>query len=543
MRFRPTEALLATGALLALLICAGGTPAAVTDTEAASATEAGDVSIQIDAHGSGPAVNPRMLGSNVQWVYGGDNLLTANTIDFDPAMLRLVEAMGPRLLRYPGGDQSDLYDWRKGIGPLESRGTNLHAVTHLKEITYMGSGEVLALGARVGAEALFTVNVVLGTAADAAAWVRQTNVTRLHDARGELLPKVPLWEIGNEPYLPNPDGTHPDTCQVEPATYAARINAFVPAMRAVDPTIKIGIALANDRQNGIQVVSPGCRGFAAKVLAGLTERVDFVSIHDAYLPYDPSGRDHPASEEYVAAMASTQTVQADLTAMRALLQQYPKFRSLPFAVTEYNALFNLRAGSAYLHSMASPMGALYVADLLRLLANRDDILMANSWSLTANDHWGAIHAATANGGPYARPDFEVFRLFGVALNGVRLSATVRSPTFDAPDLGFSAAAHGLAVVTTLVTMVTPTSGRQTMQVLVINKDYLATHLAAIEVANAGIANAHISMLTAHHVLETDDLPGSFERTDSDLAVAKLAALPLPPHSVTLLTLTLEPSVP
>jgi alpha-N-arabinofuranosidase len=497
----------------------------------------------VDAGTSGPAVNRQVLGSNVQWVDGGDNLLAYQTINFDPAMQQLVNTMNPTVLRYPGGAQSDLYDWTRGLGPLSARGTNLQAVSNTPQITYMGSGELLALGATLGAAALFTVNVVNGTAAEAAAWVQQTNVTRLRDATGAVLPKVNYWEIGNEPYLPNPDGSNPNTCLVDATTYVSRVNAFAHAMRAVDPGIKIGIALANDVQNGIQVVSPGCRGFAATVLKGLTEPVDFISVHDAYLPYDPTGKDHPASDEFHAAMASTLSVQTDLANMRALLQPFPQVAGLPFALTEYNAVFSFNSSSAYYYSMASPMGALYVADTMRLLAARDDILMANSWSLSGNDHWGAIHSPTNSGGPYGRPDYEVFRLFGETLQGVRMTASVLSPTFSAPDLGFSSAASGVPLVAVFVTKATSATGSQTLRVFMINKDYTTAHTAAFSIANGGSVSAvQFSQLTAANVLESDDLPNSLVRTDAALPAAT-ASVTLPAHSIALLTVQLAPKSP
>ncbi len=529
----------------ALVTAACGSQAPVSSGSAAPAPGGSsvDTRIEFDAAGSGTAVNPQVLGSNVQWVWGGDNLLVWQTLDFDPAMLELVQTMHPSVLRYPGGDQSDVYDWRSGVGPGAGRGPNRMAPSRETQITYMGSGELLALADRLNAAPLFTVNVIGGSANDAADWVRQTNVTGLFGSSGQRLPKVLYWEIGNEPYLPNPDGSAPDRCQLAPAVYAARINAFASAMRAVDPSIKIGIALANDRLNGMAFVSPGCRGFSSTVLENLTTRIDFISVHDAYLPYDPAGRDHPAADEFSAAMASVASVQADLAALRALLQRFPSVARLPFALTEFNASFNLNPASAFVHSMASPMGALYVADVLCMLAGRDDILMANTWSLSANDHWGAIHAATAAGGPYGRPTYEVFRLFHETLRGVRLPADVTSPTFTAPALGFSRAASGLPVVAALMTRSTADTGRVTLRVLLLNKDYRAAHVAALDVSHAAIAAVHVTRLTAADVLADDDSPGLFQRTESDAQAATLAALPLPAHSITLLSLSLAAPPP
>lgn len=516
---------------------AAAAAAGATANRCAHAGPTVDVCIRIDASAPGTAVNRRVLGSNVQWVDGGDDLLRAGTVEFDPVMQSLVTRMNPTVLRYPGGEQSDGYHFAAGLGPPAARRPNPQVPGTHTQITYMGSAEVLAQSRALGAATVFTVNVVTGTAAEAAAWVRETNVTGLHDADGHTLPKVEYWEIGNEPYLPSPDSRNPRTCEVDPLTYASRVNSFAQSMRVVDPAIKIGVALANDVQNGIPFVSPGCPQFAATVLEHLTEPIDFISIHDAYLPYDPSGRDHAASDEFRAAMAATQSLEADLDAMRRRLMRYPKLRALPFAVTEYAALFSPNPRSAFAHSMASPMGALYVADALRVFADRDDVLMANHWSLSGNDHWGAIHPPDAHGGAFGRAVYEIFRLYGTALEGVRLDADVAGPSFDAPNLGFSAAAGAVPTVATLVTRSDAPDAAAVLRVLMINKDFTQAHTAILEVAHAALLSAELTTLSTTDVLASDDRPNAWQRSVAQLRDGN-APIPLPAHGIGLLTLRL-----
>jgi len=350
------------------------------------------------------------------------------------------------------------------------------------------------------------------------------------------MPKVVYWEIGNEPYLPEANGTGRSACRIEPRVYAERTNAYAAAMRYSDPGIKIGVALADDKQNGIRFVPAGCANFAAIVLDGLVEPVDFISLHDAYLPYDPTGRDHSPSDEYWAAMASAESLQADLTKMRALLNSFPKVRNLPFALTEYNALFSLNPRSAFIHSMASPMAALYVADVLRVLAARDDILMANTWSLSGNDHWGAIQPT--NAGPHGGPTYEVMRLFGEALRGKRAAMRVWSPTFDAPALGFSAAQSNLPVITTLATLSEAEPGGRILRILILNKDLSSSYNARIDILGGTAAAARVSVLTAANVYEGDDPSAAMRRSDNDLPSAAPLTVEMDAHSLTLVTVRL-----
>jgi hypothetical protein len=88
-------------------------------------------------------------------------------------------------------------------------------------------------------------------------------------------PKVTYWEIGNEPEVPMPWCT-PGVpgVSVSPADYVARYKAMSAAMRAADPSIKIGpcITTANNGNSWLEAVldDPQCQ-------------VDFIAYH----PYGP----------------------------------------------------------------------------------------------------------------------------------------------------------------------------------------------------------------------------------------------------------------
>ncbi len=98
------------------------------------------------------------------------------------------------------------------------------------------------------------------------------------------------------------------------------------------------------------------------------------------------------------------------------------------------------------------------------------------------------------------------------------------------------------MIATLVTKATTTAG-QTLQVLIINKDFSHAHLASVTIANATVSSAILSSLTASDVLQSDDLPGAMQRIDSELPAAAVPIVQLPAHSIALLTLQLEPKTP
>lgn len=88
-------------------------------------------------------------------------------------------------------------------------------------------------------------------------------------APGEVpVPKVVYWEIGNEPEGPYPPPP------LTPEDYALRYRTIVPAMRAVDPTIRVA--------PGIMSADNG-NAWLDAILADPANPVDFISYH----PYGP----------------------------------------------------------------------------------------------------------------------------------------------------------------------------------------------------------------------------------------------------------------
>lgn len=111
------------------------------------------------------------LGVNTA-VWDGD-LMASST----PGMLRAIHVA---MLRYPGGSTSDEYNWQ----------TNTVTGGYANPDDDFANFMTVAQSA--GAQPIITVNAGTGTAAQAAAWVKDANVTNHYG--------VKYWEIGNEMY-------------------------------------------------------------------------------------------------------------------------------------------------------------------------------------------------------------------------------------------------------------------------------------------------------------------------------------------------------
>ena len=480
--------------------------------------------ITIDPAHPGAPANHRLCGSNVQWVDGGDGLLPATGTTMVASVLERVKQLGPTVIRYPGGSQSDVFNWRASIGDASVRGSSEHF--HRKgrrQIVRFGTAEFLSLCELIGAEPLITVNVATGSARDAGEWVRQTNVTGMKSPMtGRSLPKVPFWEIGNEPYLKE---DHRAETWLEPPEFARRANAAIREMRKEDASIQIGIPLRSDSFNGIPVTPH--QGFNQRLLPAISEKFDFVSLHNTYLPflYDNTPDD---DDIYVGLMAASETVRADLDATRTQLVSLVPGRTLPLAITEYNAFVTLgRRQDAFL---ASPAGALYVADLLRLFAMQPDILMANHWSLIGNWYFGAI---TSQGSP--RPVFEVLRMYREVLRGNMLSLDVQTKTFSASRIGLMREASNVPVVTGIATL-----QANRLKLLLINKDPHASANASLQLTTGRFANTRLRTLVARAPFAAPDAADAFIKSESNpVADNGLLTVALPPCSLSLLDATIS----
>lgn len=422
--------------LLVVLAACGGSGGGGASAPASSATVV-DVEVLIDnrpaALAVAPLVNRRVLGSNLQWTDGGDGLLVAGSTTFAAAPLAAATTLAPTVLRFPGGTHADHFDWAAGEGAV--RGTAMHAFTRELQTVWFGTGEFLDLCQRTGAEPLITLNTLTAAPAESAAWVARCN------GGGVLV--VRDWEVGNEPYLENSSAPQDD---VTAAQFTAAYNAHAAAVLAADPRVRVGLPVIGP--NTTRFVPAARQSWNAEVFAGLSQRVDFVAVHDAYLPYYYQAEVPTDAQMLQGILASAPAVAADLDLLRSQLDAAGI--AAPFAITEYNAVITLGGGLAPISrsdgTTASHAGSVYLADLLCLLASRDDVDSAQHWSLIGNWLFGAMHH---DGAP--RPAYRALQGVDEALFGYRLPSVVSGPSADVPAFGARPALTAMPLVAALAT--------------------------------------------------------------------------------------------
>ncbi|MFJ1754724.1 cellulose binding domain-containing protein [Kitasatospora sp. NPDC088134] len=221
---------------------------------AADPVGGGDVTVTVDAGAGLGTLDPAALGANTAiW----DSAMN------DPAVAALYRAAGIGALRYPGGSYADTYHWVDNSAPggYVAPGTGFDA--------FMGTVRA------TGAQPILIANYGSGTAQEAADWVRYANVTKGYGAK--------YWEIGNEIYGNGVYGSgweHDTHTDKSPDQYAREVKAYAAAMKAVDPSVKIGAVLTMPGNWPDGIVAAGDSGdWNHTVLAAVAHDVDFVSVH------------------------------------------------------------------------------------------------------------------------------------------------------------------------------------------------------------------------------------------------------------------------
>ncbi len=144
----------------------------------------------------------------------------------DPQTSTLLKNAAVSFVRYPGGSYGDIYHWQTNTAP----GGYVAPNTDFDHYMTMVKG--------AGAQPIVIANYGSGTPQEAADWVRYANVTKGYG--------VKYWEIGNEVYGNGHYGANWETdnhSDKSPRGYASNFLQYASAMKAVDPTIKIGVVL------------------------------------------------------------------------------------------------------------------------------------------------------------------------------------------------------------------------------------------------------------------------------------------------------------
>ncbi len=171
-------------------------------------------------------VNPEQVVRAVDRRFFGINTADWDSYFTNPETLAELKELGLQFLRFPGGSESDDYHWASNT-------------TDSNTWTWATSFDAFAkVATNLGAQAVITANYGTGSPQEAAAWVTHSKNANYHLA---------YWEVGNECY--GSWETDSNANPHDPFTYATRAASYIQAMKAADPTIKVGVVVTTGEDN------------------------------------------------------------------------------------------------------------------------------------------------------------------------------------------------------------------------------------------------------------------------------------------------------
>lgn len=214
-----------------------------------------------------------------------------------------LKKIGPKLIRWPGGNFAGEYRWKDGLLPVDQRAplqayTEIETQPHSDGYDYheICTDDFIAICREVGAEPLLTINLTWQAPEESAQWVEYCNGStdteygKLRAERGHKEPyNVHFWSLGNEMGYGHMEG--PNTSE-RYAEYATRHSE---AMLKVTPNLELfssGPYPNND--------------WAIKSAAKMADKVKNISLHGYYGPTAYHGGDlHYTTLEETAATYRT----------------------------------------------------------------------------------------------------------------------------------------------------------------------------------------------------------------------------------------------
>jgi len=429
----------------------------------------------------------------------------------------LLAAAGVRALRFPGGSLSNEYHWE----------TNTTLENTWEWAT--GFDEFAGVASALAAHVFISVNYGTGTPEEAAAWVRYANV--------ELGLGVEYWEIGNENY--GAWETDRQAVPHDPYTYAQRSRDYIAAMKAADPTIRVGVVVitgedsyathathpATNPRTGL--VHHGWTPVLLATLRTLGVTPDFVIYHR----YEQA----PLHESDAVLLQSAATWPLDVADLRQQLSDYlgDAGAGVEICVTEHNSVYT-RPGK----QTTSLVNGLFLADAVGNVL-RTEVGAYLWWDVRNSQE----HLNNNSDSLYGWRQYGDYGVISSPSDGGSATAYEPYPAYYALKLLAHFARHGDLVVDAvsghaLLGVHAARRGDGRLSLLVINKSPTATLTASITLSGfvpAGPAAVRSYGIPQDEAARTG--AGSPDLAESALAVpGTVFTASFAPYSVTVVTI-------
>jgi hypothetical protein len=407
-----------------------------------------DVTITIDTNNVLAKVLPTQFGSNTPFRNGSDQLTRKD----------LYTNSGHGIMRFPAGSGSNRYFY-DGVIPADSE---MHQVNHSGTVKYVQginginsnymTPDIFAdFKNQTGSEATVVVNYFLAryikSTLDASATDAEKRADRVSKAASyaagfvrkmniELGANIKYWEIGNECYGQWEEGYDVGGSIVTGTEYGEDLRVFADSMKAVDPTIKVGV-----------VVKSVNDGWNESVLPEVQNHADFLVVHNYFLPNNLS-----TAENVLAEVGQIATVYNTL--QTAVEENTTKARDyFPIAMTEYNSRGTQNT---------TMLNGLFVSQILgEVIKNKYGLtsmwVSEWKWSVTAEESKGMLALEDPDQDDYTpRHAYIVYQYYHRCFGDKMVQATSSNSDIKVYASTFSSGEIGLVVVN-------PTANNTTFQ--------------------------------------------------------------------------------
>jgi hypothetical protein len=213
----------------------------------------------------------------------------------------------------------------------------------------------------------------------AASWVYEVNI------KNQL--GVKFWEIGNENWGKWQSGYNvKDRGVIDPKKYGQHCRVFIEKMKAVDPSIKIGVVGYQKPKTN----NPVQKKWNELVIPEIIDFADFYILHDYYAKYG-------AKLSPTEMLAAVDTTYSHIKVVNQAIEKFTdkKAKHLPIALTEFNtrsnATISKKDGATNVSHSAGIFFAHSIGEIIR-----QGYGMAMVWDIENGYHDGKDHGMFAS---------------------------------------------------------------------------------------------------------------------------------------------------
>jgi alpha-N-arabinofuranosidase len=244
--------------------------------------------------------------------------------------------------------------------------------------------------------------------------------------------------------------------------YSSTLQGFASAMKAVDPTIRIG---------AVSSPNPAVAGWNQSLVQSAAHSIDFIAVHDAYAPTflnSHSVKGASVYQVYQAMMAFPLVVASNMHNLESQVVQNASATDasrIRFAVTEWGPLFSQSTKSNWYDHTRTLGSALFVASTLETFIRDPKIDVASFFKFA-----DPLNMGLKSDAGIAKASGVVFQLFTQHFGNTLVSSTVQSATYNSVATGNIPAMSSVPYLDVISSLSVDSN---TLYLIVVNKNLTA----------------------------------------------------------------------